>query len=149
SIQDVPASVSAYDQATIQAFDMTNIQDLTRLTPGLSFTRSNGDAPQPIIAIRGISSFAGTATTGIYIDDTPIQVRFLGAGQQAGSAFPTLFDLDRVEVLRGPQGTLFGSSSEGGTVRFLTRAPSLTDYDGHARAEISLNPENALGFEAG
>ena len=67
-----------------------------------------------------------SGTTGIYIDDTPIQVRDLGLN--ANNTLPAVFDLDRVEVLRGPQGTLFGAGSEGGTVRYITPQPSLTDY---------------------
>ena len=72
------------------------------------------------INIRGIDSQAGTSTTGIYIDDTPMQSRHIGFG--AVNVFPALFDLERVEVLRGPQGTLFGAGAEGGVVRFITPA---------------------------
>ena len=75
------------------------------------------------INIRGVDSTAGTSTTGIYIDDTPIQTRHIGFGSI--NAFPALFDLDRVEVLRGPQGTLFGAGAEGGVVRFITPEPDL------------------------
>jgi outer membrane receptor protein involved in Fe transport len=149
SIQDVPSSVSAYDQSAITALGMTNADDLVRLTPGLSNVTSDGLSGATNISIRGISSVVGTATTAVYIDDTPVQVRFLGAGESAGTSYPTLFDLDRVEVLRGPQGTLFGASSEGGTVRFITAAPSLTDFGGHARAELSANEKGALGYQVG
>ncbi len=76
------------------------------------------------ISIRGISSSSGAGTTGIYIDDTPIQMRELGFNPD--ETLPKTFDLDRVEVLRGPQGTLFGSGSEGGTVRYIMTQPSVS-----------------------
>lgn len=151
SIQNVPVSVSAYDQNAIKQLAMNNIADITRLTPGLDSV--TGNTGLSIISIRGIYSTVGTATTGIYIDDTPIQVRFLGAGGAAGSAYPVLFDLDRIEVLRGPQGTLFGSGSEGGTVRFITPQPSLTEWHGHARSEVSFDdngvPSSQFGVAGG
>src|SRR5208282_822701 len=87
------------------------------------------------INIRGVDSTAGTSTTGIYIDDTPIQTRHIGFGSI--NAFPALFDLDRVEVLRGPQGTLFGAGAEGGVVRFITPEPNLKESGGYDRADIA------------
>ena len=144
-------SVSAYDQSAIAKLDITDIRDITRLTPGLDSTVAFGG--QPVVSIRGIVWNVGAATTGIYVDDTPIQVRFVGQGETAGNAFPALFDLDRIEVLRGPQGTLFGSGSEGGTIRFITPQPSLTQWDGHARAEMSFlqngEPSSQFGIAGG
>ncbi len=146
-LQDVPISVSALDQSAITSLGITDIEDITRLTPGLDYTVGPGG--QQIVSIRGVVSTFGTATTGIYIDDTPIQVRFIGQGETAGNAFPDVFDLERIEVLRGPQGTLFGSGSEGGTLRFITPQPSLTDWSGHARAEFSFLDNGEPGSEFG
>ena len=87
------------------------------------------------ISIRGIASTGGAGTTGIYIDDTPIQMRALAFNPD--EALPQSFDLDRVEVLRGPQGTLFGAGSEGGTVRYITTQPSLTKTSIYSRDEVS------------
>jgi outer membrane receptor for ferrienterochelin and colicin len=98
------------------ALDEKGIRDITelvRFTPGVAIDTSGTNQ----ISIRGISSSAGAGTTGIYIDDTPIQMRELGFNPD--ETLPKAFDLDRVEVLRGPQGTLFGSGSEGGTHRGL------------------------------
>src|SRR5689334_22232998 len=81
SIQDVPASITAFGQTSIKALGIANVDDVTRLTPGLAVTRSDGQAVATSVSIRGIASFVGTAPTAVYIDDTPIQVRFLGAGQ--------------------------------------------------------------------
>jgi outer membrane receptor protein involved in Fe transport len=135
-LQDVPISVAAFDRETISRLGMTEIGDISRLTPGLDVTTGFGG--QSIVSIRGVVWSVGAATTGIYIDDTPIQVRFVGQGATAGNTYPDLFDLDRIEVLRGPQGTLFGSGSEGGTIRFITPQPSLTQWSGHAKAEFSF-----------
>ncbi|MGH8258741.1 MAG: TonB-dependent receptor, partial [Steroidobacteraceae bacterium] len=85
----------------------------------------------------------------VYIDDTPIQIRELGAGAAAFNAFPQVFDLDRIEVLRGPQGTLFGAGSEGGTVRFITPQPSLTGQSAYARTELSYTQGGDPSYEAG
>ena len=118
SIESVPISITALNQHELDNRGVTTITDLTRLTPGLSLTQS-GNIGTTNISIRGIASSVGAATTGIYIDDTPIQIFPLGAGQVSSNAYPMVFDLDRIEVLRGPQGTLFGAGSEGGQCDLL------------------------------
>lgn len=149
SIQSVPASITAFGQAAITSLAISNVNDITRLTPGLVISRASGEGSSTSIAIRGIASLVGTSPTAIYIDDTPIQVRLLGAGQAAGSAYPAVFDLERIEVLKGPQGTLFGASSEGGTVRFITPSPDLNQWGGHARAEVSAVQSGGMGYQFG
>jgi len=152
-LQDVPISVSVYSQATMDAQGTRDIDGLARLTPGVTFVRGsiNNNSESSDIAIRGIYPTAGAATTGIYIDDTPIQSRHLSFG--TFSAYPQLFDIDRVEVLRGPQGTLFGSGSEGGTVRFITPEPSVSDYSAYARSEFAAtahgDPSEEIGLAGG
>ena len=116
SVRDVPISISAFNQAQMDVQGMRGVDDIARLAPGITFTRGGGFGSDlsNSISIRGISSLAGQATTGIYIDDTPIQVgAVVASGNFADNAYPQLFDVQRVEVLRGPQGTLFGSGSEG------------------------------------
>ena len=130
SLSRVPISVAAFTQQQMDAQGLKQIDDLQRFTPGLVLTHIGNSGNQ--ISIRGISSGAGAGTTGVYIDDTPIQVRNLG--YSSGTAFPALFDLERVEVLRGPQGTLFGAGSEGGTIRFIQTKPNLTKPSDYTRA---------------
>ena len=77
TVNTVPLSITAYDTAKLDAQGIVSIDDLARLTPGVTFVRS-GYANTSEISIRGISSSVGAATTGIYIDDTPVQVRTLG-----------------------------------------------------------------------
>jgi iron complex outermembrane receptor protein len=152
SIRDVPISISAFSQVQMDVQGMRGVDDVARLAPGILFTRSSGFGSDlgNTISIRGVSSPAGQATTGIYIDDTPIQVgAVVASGNFADNAYPRLFDVERVEVLRGPQGTLFGSGSEGGTIRFITPAPSLTKASVYTRSEVSSTQYGAPSYEIG
>jgi outer membrane receptor protein involved in Fe transport len=143
SLSKVPISVSAYTKETMDLKGIKDIDDIARYTPGVRIDSSQTNQ----ISIRGISSTGGSGTTGIYIDDVPIQVRDLGFN--ADDALVKIFDLDRVEVLRGPQGTLFGAGSEGGTVRYITTQPSLTTSSIYAKAETSYTQGGAPSYEAG
>src|SRR5450631_1916023 len=152
-LQDVPVSITAFSQEQMDAQGLRSIDDVTRLTPGVTFQRmgmslsANYNDENSDINIRGIDSQAGTSTTGIYIDDTPVQSRHIGFG--AVNVFPALFDLDRVEVLRGPQGTLFGAGAEGGAVRFITPQPDLNKDSGYLRAEAASTKAGDASYEMG
>src|SRR5450631_85733 len=152
-LQDVPVSITAFSQEQMDAQGLRSIDDVTRLTPGVTFQRmgmslsANYNDENSDINIRGIDSQAGTSTTGIYIDDTPVQTRHIGFG--AVNVFPALFDLDRVEVLRGPQGTLFGAGAEGGAVRFITPQPNLTKDSGYLRSEVASTKSGDASYEMG
>ncbi len=150
SVNKAPISVSAVTQETLDRQGIKNVQDLARVAPGLAFRVTGGDRV-PQIAVRGIAATGGSQTTGVYLDDTPLQKRGILGSPVTGSGtpLPALFDLERVEILKGPQGTLYGGSSEGGTVRFITPTPSLTTYSGLARAEISTTNEGGIGHDVG
>ncbi len=143
SISKVPISITALSQETLDQKGIKDFQDIVRFMPGVTIDNSGTNA----ISIRGISSSGGAGTTGIYIDDTPIQMRALGFSPD--DALPKTFDLDRVEVLRGPQGTLFGAGSEGGTVRYIMTQPSLTTESTYARTEMAYTPNGQPSFEGG
>jgi outer membrane receptor protein involved in Fe transport len=150
SIQDVPISVTALSQEQLDAQGVRNVDEVARLTPGITFQRADArNGAMSTISIRGIASTGGASTTGVYIDDTPIQIRALGAGNAAFNAFPGVFDLERVEVLRGPQGTLFGAGSEGGTVRFITPQPNLRKVALYGRTEVATTEGGDPSFELG
>jgi outer membrane receptor protein involved in Fe transport len=141
-LERVPVSVSAFTDVKMDVLGVKSFTDLAKFTPGVTYDPNAHD-----VYVRGIDSTAGSSTTGIYIDDTPIQLRNLGFN--SNNALPSVFDLERVEVLRGPQGTLFGAGSEGGTVRYITPQPSLTDYSGIARSEVSVTQDGQPNYEAG
>lgn len=148
-LSKVPLSVTAYTQETLDLQGVRNVDDIARLTPGVALERSaRYNSSQSNITVRGIRSTSGVPTTGIYIDDTPVQIR-MGTSQSASNPYPRIFDLDRVEVLRGPQGTLFGAGAVGGAVRFLTPEPSLSERSLYARGEYSLVDSGDANFEAG
>jgi iron complex outermembrane recepter protein len=152
-LQDVPVSVLAFGQEKMDSQGLKNVDDLARLSPGLNFQRNgmsssgNYNDESSDINIRGIDSAAGTSTTGIYIDDTPIQTRHIDFASV--NAFPALFDLGSVEVLRGPQGTLFGAGAEGGVVRFLSPEPDVNKASAYARADIATTDGGAPSYEGG
>jgi outer membrane receptor protein involved in Fe transport len=149
ALSKVPLSVTAYNQETLDLQGARNVDDIARLTPGVALERSaRYNSSQSNITVRGIRSTSGVPTTGIYIDDTPVQIR-TGTSQSASNPYPRIFDLDRVEVLRGPQGTLFGAGAVGGAVRFITPEPSLSERSMYARGEYSLTDNGDASFEAG
>src|SRR5262249_53860931 len=135
--------LSVLTNESMELKGVKDIGDVARLTPGVAIDSSQSNS----IAIRGITSTGGSGTTGIYIDDVPIQVRELGFN--ADDALLKIFDLERVEVLRGPQGTLFGAGSEGGTVRYITTQPSVTKSSVYAKAETSYTQGGDFSYEAG
>jgi outer membrane receptor protein involved in Fe transport len=143
SLSRVPISVSALTQDAMDFRGIKDFQDIARFVPGVSIDTSGTNA----ISIRGISSSAGAGTTGIYIDDTPIQMRSVGFNPD--DTLPKAFDLQRVEVLRGPQGTLFGSGSEGGTVRYILTQPSVTGSSTYLRSELSYTQYGQPSYELG
>ncbi len=139
----VPISITAMTQDDMDQKGIRDFSEMVRFTPGVNIDTSGTNA----ISIRGISSSGGAGTTGIYIDDTPIQMRALGFNPD--DTLPKTFDMERVEVLRGPQGTLFGAGSEGGTVRYIMTQPSATTESSYARGELSYTQFGEPSYEAG
>src|SRR5271168_1284670 len=125
-IKDVPISITAISGQELLDKGIQNYDDIARAVPGVNFNSVSGTEGTTNIEIRGVSSTSGSATTGLYIDDVSITTKNFFYD---GAAQPRLFDLDRLEVLRGPQGTLYGDSSEGGTIRFITPKPQLNQWN--------------------
>jgi iron complex outermembrane recepter protein len=135
SLQDVPFSVAALTQDDMRASGVNNIVDLARNVAGLTIADIGPGQSQ--IAIRGISSGQVVRDqpgvkpqVGVYLDESPISIALFTPDLE-------LFDLDRVEVLRGPQGTLFGAGSESGTLRYITAQPKLGVTDGAIEGDLS------------
>jgi outer membrane receptor protein involved in Fe transport len=151
TVNRVPLAVTAQTQRNLDQQGIRSVRDLENLVPSLQTSQSlQSGAAQ--FSLRGIvQGGAGAATTGFYLDDTSLQKRNVGGGvfTANGTPLPPLFDLDRVEVLRGPQGTLFGGGSEGGTIRYIQPAPSLTRYSSYARAQASVPEKGDASYQAG
>ena len=136
----VPVSISVLGGDQLTAQHIGDYADITRAIPNISFSGGGGggDAGNgpglSNIEIRGVSSTAGAATVGIYMDDVSMTVANL---YSLGAAEPKFFDLDHVEVLRGPQGTLYGASSMGGTIKFITNQPNLKETSTDIYTEYS------------
>src|SRR3984885_14950045 len=149
SVESVPISIDAFGAEQLAMGDIKGIEGIATLTPGLQFAAPNGfSAAFTTISIRGLNTNTGPPTVGLYLDDTVISSRLSGTANQ-GTVYPFVFDLNRVEVERGPQGTLFGAGAEAGTVRFITNQPSLTDFSGLARAELGSTVGGRDSYEAG
>src|ERR1700676_3401844 len=143
NLSKVPLSITAITQEGMDLRGIKDFQDVARFTPGVNIDTSGTNH----ISIRGISSSGGAGTTGIYLDDTPIQIRALAFNPD--DTLPKTFDMDRGGVLRGPQGTLFGAGSEGGTVRYIMTQPSVTKESTYLRSEVSFTRYGEPSYETG
>jgi len=145
----VAVSITAIRGADLQAEHVGDITDLTRVIPNISFTAASGNGGAgpgtENIEIRGISSAAGAATVGIYLDDVSITV---GNVYSMGTVEPKFFDIDRVEVLRGPQGTLYGASSMGGTIKFIGNQPAFNEKTFETYTEVSNTKGGSMNYTA-
>lgn len=143
---DVPQAVSVVSGATLEAQHATNFQDYLKLVPGLQLNQDT--AGEGRLIIRGVNTGGVASTVSVYVDDTPFgSSSGLVNGAVLAADFDT-FDLNRIEVLRGPQGTLYGASSLSGVLRFVTNAPSTTGVEARARAGIEAVDEGGVGYNA-
>ena len=135
TVQNTPISLSAVTGEQLDAAGITSIEELTHDIPGLSM-RSAGPG-QTEYEARGLASSGGSSpTVGFYLDDVPLTPP---ATSQTGKVVidPNLYDIDRIELLRGPQGTLYGSGSMGGTVRVITNTAKLDTFEGSVQGSLS------------
>lgn len=140
SIVEVPFSISAVDGDTLDSLGALRFEDFARTLPGVAF--SNVGPGQNRITIRGVSTFSGVSVVGLYIDESPVAstINF------TQPSF-TLFDLERIEVVRGPQGTLFGEGSLGGTIRYITAKPDLERFGVRAATSLSQTEEGGTNYD--
>src|SRR5271154_3948355 len=143
SLQKIPISVTSISGRHLEDRNAVNFDDYARGVPDLSFT-DLGDGRERI-AIRGVDSKIGQAVVGYYFGETPIPDSSSVSATKV--AFdPEIVDINRVEVLRGPQGTVFGSGSMGGTIRIIPNEPDLTKEELSIRNILS-STEHADGPE--
>jgi len=141
---DVPASVTAVNAQRLSNAGLSQLEDYVTQIPGMSIT-SNGGSMQ--VTLRGISTglSQSSPTTSIYIDDAP--VGSVNAYTTGATQVPDLdpADLARIEVLKGPQGTLFGAGAMGGMLRYVTAAPSFSKAGGSITAGIESTDHGEMG----
>lgn len=136
SIQDVPAAVSAVSGQTLEDMHSTQLTDIGSYVPALQIN-SGGTPGQTTISIRGIAPVGAGATVATYIDDSPIGSSSAHGGAIAFALDLLPYDVERMEVLRGPQGTLYGASSMGGLLKYVLTTPSLNEFEGRVGGDIS------------
>ncbi len=143
TIQDVPFSINAQTAEDIARSGAGNLEDVARSVAGLSI--QNLGPGQSQVAVRGVS--AGQIVrdqpgvkeqVGVYLDESVISLSLFTPDVD-------LYDLNRIETLRGPQGTLFGSGSVGGTVRYITNAPELGKQEGSVEANLNTISDGGVG----
>ena len=143
SAQDLPFSINAQSEADIRRLGATTLEDLSRNVAGLAI--QNLGPGQSQVSIRGVS--AGQVVrdqpgvkeqVGVYLDETVISLSLFTPDLD-------LYDLNRVETLRGPQGTLFGSGSVGGTIRFITNQPDFETLEGSVEANLNTIEDGDMG----
>jgi iron complex outermembrane recepter protein len=135
-VQDVPASVAVVDPQAYAAGGLTSLSGVLKYVPGVNFN-DDGAPGQGSITMRGVANIFSTPSVGIYLDDIPYgSVTAFAEG--ANFALDALLgEIERIEVIKGPQGTLFGAASMGGSVRYITKEPSLTDFGGRFSTDLS------------
>lgn len=142
SLQEVPMSVTAIGERSIELAGISNFTDYARMTPGVSFEYAGpggGQLGDRSVFIRGISSTntaSGGQPVGFYIGETPVPF-----------SDPNLFDINRIEVLRGPQGTLYGASSLGGTIKIVPNGPNSHTFSSKVDSTLSTTKGGGTNYE--
>jgi outer membrane receptor protein involved in Fe transport len=145
-IERVPVSVMALSGDQLRDMGAGHFSDFSRSVPGLSFTDMGFGGEK--FVIRGVTmgvTAEARASTAIYLDEIPITAA--GFGVASNSAQPLLVDIDRIEVLRGPQGTLFGAGAMGGAIRVITAQPDVSSFESYLEATGSVTEHGGPGYE--
>lgn len=141
---DVPQSITAVGGNTLERQQASNFQDYLKLVPGLQLNQST--AGQGRLVLRGINTGGVASTVGVYMDETTFgSSSGLVNGAILSGDFDT-FDLERIEVLRGPQGTLYGASSLGGVLKFVTKRPNTEAFEARARGSVETVKGGDLSY---
>lgn len=146
TLDEIPQSISIIGGESLEQQQATSFSDYAALVPGLSLQQANPG--QTRIILRGINTGGASPTAAVYIDETPFGP---STGQSNGAVLAgdiDTFDIERVEVLRGPQGTLYGANSLGGLVKFVTVAPKLGITEGRVRAGVEATKGGDMGWNA-
>ena len=145
SVQDVPSSIEVLGAERLEAMGVSNFADFSRSVPGLNFVDSGPGDKRYVI--RGINS-AGEAQTALYIDNVPLTGIGAAATDFGGSqADLDLYDVHQIEVLRGPQGTLYGANSQAGVIRFVTNQANPNKFEASTLADLSQTESGGFNYQ--
>jgi outer membrane receptor protein involved in Fe transport len=146
ALAEIPMSVSVVSGDALERQQADNFQDLVSLVPGLSINTNTRGVTR--ITLRGINTGGVASTVGVYVNDVPFgSSSGLANGSILSGDFDT-FDLARVEVLRGPQGTLYGASSLGGVIKYVANEPSLSAFEARVQATTETVTGGDIGYSA-
>jgi iron complex outermembrane recepter protein len=135
TVQDTAISMTALSGEQLTQFGLTSVEQLMGVMPGIS--QKNAGPGQSEYEMRGLTSAGGSvATVGFYLDEIPLSASAVALTGRT-VIDPDFFDMNHIEVLRGPQGTLYGSGSMGGTIKLVTNQPKLGSFEGATGASLS------------
>lgn len=144
---DTPQSISALSSDDLSRIAAKQFVDFANTVPGLQYTSQGAGTSQ--ISLRGVTSGADVSSTvGVYVDEVPYGSSSAFANGARRALDVGLFDIERVEVLRGPQGTLYGASSMGGVLKYVMAKPSLTDVEAKAQLGVSTTRFGGTSYDA-
>lgn len=141
-VQDAPLSVSAFSAADLQQGAARDIKDIIGKVPGVTF--AGAELGQSRYSIRGVSSTSPSPTVGIYLDDVSL---LTGTNAFSGAADPVFFDFSRVEILKGPQGTLYGGSAMGGAIKYVSHPAELDERSLDVAAGLSATKDGGVSWQ--
>ncbi len=143
--KDVPMSISALPQAQLEKLNAVDFSDYAKLVPGLNI---ESDSPGEVrLTLRGLNAGGVASTVAVYVDETPIGSSSGLADGAVVAANYDPYDMNRIEVLRGPQGTLYGSNTEGGLLKFVTNAPEFGKYSASMEAGVDTVNHGSTGWD--
>jgi len=140
SLQDVPLSVTALDGEQLQRLGVNDIRSVVRYTPGLEFDDGFG-AQDTRIVIRGLSPTRGRPNVAFLVDGIDFTGEAVSTGGGAFSINQRLLDVERVEIVRGPQSALYGRSAFAGAIQYITKTPSLEETEAEIRTDVGSDSQ--------
>lgn len=140
SVQDVPYNIQAISSGTLEKIGALDQRDFARLVPGLSMV-DTGARNGVDFVLRGLTTGGNANTTSTYVDETQVNL-------YTGLLDLKLIDVDRIEVLRGPQGTLYGGGSIGGTIRYISTKPAFNQVEGRVGGLLSGTAHAGTNYDA-
>ena len=144
SVIDVPLSISVLGANELEKTQSLNVQDYAKFVPGLQIDQSTPGFGR--LVLRGINTGGVASTVGVYVDETPFgSSSGLANGAILAGDFDT-FDVARIEVLRGPQGTLYGASSLGGVLKYVTHEPQTEEFEGRVRGSLESVDDGDMSY---